>query len=510
MYRKKYSKMIAAIMMAVMSVTPVMADDEVHHASVGESITVYSQSNPSGYSSGSVYNSRENDRTDLTGSSVSHSGSSVAARITPQNVLDAGSGYLSIRNILENTVNKAKLNTGNTKAFMTGADTVFITETSISPDDILRLSGHYAGYLDAMGGDYIENHGLADIYDFAKFAGSYSEKNYTDANYGAANSKDRVYGGIPTQTRTGYSPDDEDMVMYPGMMRKMVDGADNSEVVNLALASFWAENGRFNGTFSGFAANGLTWLANILTDGWGLWIDDTALASGTAPISLTSSTNNASWLALQEIGGLSGIRDDLVKNGLNGTATYSDRIRTLLEGIKSGYIGNGGTIGAGGIETASAALIDDYKLLYMENLHLSDVTTTSREVISYYDDTRIWTVYDYYTGAEIQSVTTNNPLRSFTFTAEDEGRYVIKCSALARCRQTIQAVYETYDYLIDPTSGVILYFLERKNNSPIYLEDTEEDIRVATGEYFIIDVDENGNVNVGDSNSREVITERIR
>ena len=75
MYRKKYSKMIAAIMMAVMSVTPVMADDEAFHVQTGTSVTVYSQSNPSGYSSGSVYNSRENDRTDLTGSSVSHSGS---------------------------------------------------------------------------------------------------------------------------------------------------------------------------------------------------------------------------------------------------------------------------------------------------------------------------------------------------------------------------------------------------------------------------------------------------
>jgi len=482
------------------------------HVSAGTTIIFTSADRQSGQS-GNTSTSHDQSEGQAGGNAYTHSGGVYVP--PPQYVQDINSGYIGVRNELSDIMERMR-NSRDKQVYTDEVDKFTITSTEMTPSEQMDLIKQYEQMQKGLG---IDNPTVTYI------TGNTEDPEYDVFDENRAEYMDKtIGGGYPGNVVTRYTPTEENKKRYGTVMDYVTENVNTygggtawerfirgiGEVLRYWNDGFiYVPNPRIQeGNGAGSDGPGSIW-------DWDRWFSGHDLSGNdSAPIKATINENNPGRKKMKELareGGMN-VRPDLIYGDqVMIPEKYSQRFEPVIEQIYDNYKNKAeeeeGSVPA---EFNSAYLTDDITLILLQDLHLSDVTVSERNIIDYQPNTRYWSIYDYYTGDQVREEVTNNPLRQFRFTASDEGRYIIKCSAIANITETIVAEYEEFEYLIDAQSGTVLYYSERRNNNAIRLENRNFSERVDTGEFFVVRVDANGNMSVEENGAESARTERVK
>ena len=176
-------------------------------------------------------------------------------------------------------------------------------------------------------------------------------------------------------------------------------------------------------------------------------------------------------------GPYAGIRTDLINGGFQDFNSWSDRFTALTR-------------------FTSNAMSDFCNVGYIEEYHLSNVTTGEIQVVNYTSDERRWRVYNKDTGELMLPqgadsdgyIYTNNPQHSLSTTFNQAGHYriVAEQQAVYYLRTTVS--YDICEYLFDIETRNLLYFNEKTvsngNGGSVDLGGEQRTGWVETGDVF--------------------------
>ena len=196
-------------------------------------------------------------------------------------------------------------------------------------------------------------------------------------------------------------------------------------------------------------------------------------------------------------GDYSGIRNDLIRGGLNDCNSWSNRFK--------------------GLERVTSNNMEDYCVLaYIKDYHISNVKIDDVNVIDWTSDQRRWRVTNTDTGEIMHPkgadkdgyIITDNPQHALSLAFAKAGHYKVVAEQKARYTMRTSVKYDICDYLFDAETRTLLYFNERlvSNNSggSVYIDGEENEGWVETGDVF------NWNVNdLGEIEKDGSATERV-
>lgn len=146
------------------------------------------------------------------------------------------------------------------------------------------------------------------------------------------------------------------------------------------------------------------------------------------------------------------------------------------------------------VHTTTVGLLTDY--------HLTEVERDAVTSTDYSSNRRRWIIYKDDTTEVATTTETDNPRHDIDFKSIYEvygaGRYTVIAEQFATVTRSTKATYRRYQYLVDMNSGMILSSDTSQTLHPITLPTSTTDEWIATGDTFIVNVNDLGQAEFGD------------